>query len=113
MAIVAIPTESASMGVIPGMTVNTRLGHLKSDGLRLSMAGCAFQISMGAVEREVRALVVIKSPDVPTIGVMARFAFRPERTIVLVICAMARITGNILEPEIVTGMAGFAWRNCV
>ena len=101
------------MGVIPGMTVNTRLGHLKSDSLRLSMAGRAFQISMGAVEGEVRALVVIKAPNVPTIGVMAHVAFCPERTIVLVIWAMTRITGNILELKIVTGMAGFAWRDGV
>ena len=67
------------------------------------MAGRTIEIIVGAVEDEARAPIVIESPDVPTVRVVACIAFRSERALVLVIGAMTGMAcspsnGNTVRP---------------
>lgn len=55
------------------------------------MAGRAFQILVRSIERKFGLLVVIESPDSPSVGVVAFVATRSESLLVLIVRFVAGV----------------------
>ena len=77
------------------------------------MAVRALQVFVRSVEYEIRAAIMVESPDGPSVWIVARLALEPERALVNVIARMAGVTGAVFVLKGVSRMTRFAGDHCV
>jgi len=82
-------SEAAPVRIIPAVTADAGHGHfdLVLDGLPVTLV--TLELLVLPREVEIRLLVVVKSPDIPSVGVMARNARLPKTPLMLILRLVA------------------------
>lgn len=109
MALLALLAECAIVHVVASMTTRAdpRQGGLLIG--RRAVTGVAVELSMRAVEGELRAPIVVEVPDLPVPRVVARLALRSEPALMDVVPLVA---GDALALRVTESLGGMALLAC-
>lgn len=101
MALIALGTESPVMTIIDAVATHAGGGQAHAALDRVTVAGVAVNLAVGAVEWKFGLPVVIEVPDLPVAGVVAGLAQDAAPPLVLVFALVAgnAIALSVLEPR--------------
>ena len=89
MATFTPAAETSTVNILPRVTTIAPGRQTDFFLRRLFMAGQALQSFMRSIQLKIRLTVMIKPPQLPTIGVMTGFTHRPQTPLVRILIYVA------------------------